>query len=161
MIVKRSPLDLAEFALVNQQYKFTPPDEGEVDVGALVDQYEIDIDFSINTQDNIRFQVYVAIGVNKNGALPGYAISSEGIGFFDFSKAADISKKEKGEFLQFSGISICINQLRGIISSLTANGPFGKYLLPSIDVNDLLQKKVKALSKHVNKTTRKPKASQK
>ncbi|SEL91758.1 hypothetical protein SAMN05421740_11385 [Parapedobacter koreensis] len=149
-------MDLAEFALVNQQYKFTPPDEDKIDVGALVDQYEIDIDFSINTQDNIRFQVYVAIGVNKNGALPGYAISSEGVGFFDFSKAADISKKEKGEFLQFSGISICINQMRGIIATLTSNGPFGKYLLPSIDVNDLLSEKLKAISKGGAKS---PKAS--
>ncbi|MEC3879338.1 hypothetical protein [Parapedobacter sp. 10938] len=146
MIAKRSPLDLAEFALLSQQYKFTPLDDG-VNVMALMDGYEIDIDFSISTRDDIQFQLYVSIGINKKGVLPGYTISLEGVGFFDFANAGDISKKEKGEFLQFSGISICINQLRGIIISLTSNGPLGKYLLPSIDVNDLLAEKLKTISK--------------
>lgn len=155
MIANRSPLDLAEFALISQQYKFTPPDDG-IDVMALMDGYEIDIDFSINTRDDIQFQMYVSIGINKNGILPGYIISSEGVGFFDFANAGDLSKKEKGEFLQVSGISICINQLRGIIISLTSNGPLGKYLLPSIDVNDLLNEKLKAISKGGAKS---PKAS--
>src|SRR5690554_2942309 len=61
----------------------------------------------------------------------GYFLASTGVGFFDFSRTPDISEQEKRDFLQMSGISICINQLRGVIAALTANAPYGRYLLPS------------------------------
>lgn len=146
MIAKRSSLDLAEFILINQQYQFTfPPEEEES--GAIMADYIVDIDFSINSLDNQVFQLYVSIGVNREKLLSGYTIYSEGVGFFDFSKSPKLTIKEKRDFLQFSGISICINQLRSIIGSLTAHGPFGKYLLPAIDVNDLLAQKMKIFEK--------------
>jgi preprotein translocase subunit SecB len=43
--------------------------------------------------------------------------------------------------LHFSGINICVNSLRNIIATVTANGLFGKYTLPSIDVNQLIADK--------------------
>lgn len=156
MIVKRSPLDLAEFALINQEFKFIHH-EDQPEVEALFEQYVIDIDFSINTSDSIHFQVLVKIVVNPDQSLPGYYIASTGVGFFDFSQSPSISLEGKRDFLQLSGISICINQLRGIIAMLTANAPFGKYLLPAIDVNDLLKQKVDSLKKKDVKQTRKTK----
>lgn len=156
MIVKRSPLDLAEFALIDQEFKFVQP-EDQTEVETIFDQYAIDIDFSINTPDEVHFQILVKIGVNPGQQLPGYCIASTGVGFFDFSRSPSLSQQEKRDFLQLSGISICINQLRGIMATLTANAPFGKYLLPAIDVNDLLKQKVDSLKKKDVKQTRKTK----
>lgn len=147
MIAKRAALDLKDFALLHQQYQFTPPAEEDIDVEATLAAYVVEIDFSINSADGQIFQLFVGISVNRDGALPGYTMYCKGAGVFDFSEAPKLTEKEKGDFLQLSGISICVNQLRGIISSLTAQGPFGRYLLPAIDVNDLLQQKVKSLEK--------------
>jgi preprotein translocase subunit SecB len=57
--------------------------------------------------------------------------------------------------LQFSAVSIALNSLRGFISSLTANAPFGRYILPSIDVNDLFRQKAKVNVKPVVKRKKK------
>jgi preprotein translocase subunit SecB len=43
--------------------------------------------------------------------------------------------------LTHSAIPIVIGQIRSYISTLTALGPFGSYLLPSIDMNHLLEMK--------------------
>jgi preprotein translocase subunit SecB len=156
MIVKRSLLDLSEFVLIEQEFKFIQP-ENQTEVEAVFDQYVIDIDFSINTPDEVHFQILVKISINPDQQLPGYCITSTGVGFFDFSRTPSINQQEKRDFLQFSGISICINQLRGIMAALTANAPFGKYLLPAIDVNDLLKQKVDSLKKKDVKQSRKTK----
>lgn len=156
MIIKRSPLDLAEFVLIDQQYKFIEA-EGDVPDRSFFDQYDIDIDFSINTPDHLHFQIMVKIEVNPEQKLPGYFLASTGVGFFDFSRTPDISEQEKRDFLQMSGISICINQLRGVIAALTANAPYGRYLLPSIDVNDLLSQKAISLKEKGDKRDRKSK----
>lgn len=147
MIAKRSALDLKDFALLHQQYQFTPPVDDEIDVRNTFDEYVVEIDFSIAHSDGDTFQLFVGIAINKDCKLPGYTIYCKGAGVFDFSKFPNLTEREKGDFLQLSGISICINQLRGIIASLTAHGPFGRYLLPAIDVNDLLKQKVQSLQK--------------
>jgi preprotein translocase subunit SecB len=71
----------------------------------------------------------------------GYNIFAEGVGIFEFDKSDAITEAEIGNYLYFSGISICINGLRSIISNVTSHGPFGKFTLPSIDVNSLLIEK--------------------
>ncbi len=150
MIAKRSLLDLANFLLVEQVFQYSHP-EGELKKRDLFDSYPIDINFSINTDDRVTFQILVRIEINAPQELPGYHILSTGIGVFDFSKTPEMHDEEKAKFLNLSGVSICINQLRGIISTITANGPFGRYLLPSIDVDDLLKQKVKSVSKEESK----------
>src|SRR5690606_33175232 len=132
-----------------------PPAQEGVNIESILDAYKIDVDFSINTADEQVFQLYMEIAINNDKSLPGYSIYSQGVGLFDFSRFPKLTQKEKRDFLQFSGISICINQLRGIINLLTTHGPFGKYLLPAIDVNDLLKQKVKSLEKPVKSRTKK------
>jgi hypothetical protein len=41
----------------------------------------------------------------------------------------------------FSGVSICITNLRAFIANLTSSYPLGRFNFPAIDVNDLIQKK--------------------
>jgi preprotein translocase subunit SecB len=153
MIALRSVFDLQEFVILKNFYEFQPPPKGNVSISELTADYIIDIDFTIKPQnkEHLSFQVFVKIEVNKDFVLPGYDLFIEGLGFFKFDKKDGLSDDEKLTFLQTSGISICINCLRSILGGLTAHGPFGKYLLPSIDVNDLLNQKTIRMEKMLKK----------
>jgi len=143
MIAKKSPLILKNFLLLKQTVEFVPTSSNKtIDVQKITDQYPVDIDFVIQDSQKPLYQLFVKIEINfSEQKLPGYSIFSEGVGVFEFDKSVADNETEKGNFLYFSGISICINSLRSIISGVTSHGPFGKYSLPSIDVNELLKDK--------------------
>ena len=82
--------------------------------------------------------------------MPGYLIFADGVAVFNLSSTSTLSAEDKESLIQYSAISIALNSLRGFIASLTANAPFGRYTIPSIDVNDLF-KKIESSSEKVCK----------
>ena len=140
MKVKKSPFILKSFLLLKQNIDFISMDtEASPDVLSLFDSYNIDIDFAVNDVDKTFTNIFVKIEVNTDkNHKAGYKITAEGVGVFEFEKQAKLTKQQKANYIYFSGISICINSLRAIITNITAYCPFGKYTLPSIDVNSLL-----------------------
>lgn len=149
-----SPLILLDFAIINSSFKFiAPPDNS--DIRKLVSEYLIDIDFAI-IQELESTRVFIKTSVNQSETeTPGYSIFAEGVAVFDISKTATLTEDDKKALLQYSAVSIALNSLRGFITSLTANAPFGRYILPSIDVNDLFQQKAKAIQKPIAKKKKK------
>jgi len=143
MIAKKSPFILKNFLLLKQSIEFIPPSNDPVqNIPVITDLYNIDIDFSIQVPQNSLYQIFLKIEINfSEQKHPGYSMFSEGVGIFEFDSSVEKNEAEKNNYLYFSGISICINSLRAIISSITSHGPFGKYTLPSIDVNELLKDK--------------------
>ncbi|GAA4308000.1 hypothetical protein [Compostibacter hankyongensis] len=143
MEAQLSPLVLLDFAIINSIFKFIAPPEN-VEVQKLVSEYLIDIDFAI-IQEEDGARVFVKSAINQGETeSPGYSIFAEGVAILELSKTATLTEKDRKALLQYSAVSIALNSLRGFISSLTANAPFGKYILPSIDVNNLFQQKAKA-----------------
>ena len=149
-----SPLILLDFAIINSSFKFiAPPDNS--DIRKIVSDYLIDIDFAI-VQEPESTRVFIKTSVNQSETeFPGYSIFAEGVAVFDISKTAKLTEDDKKSLLQFSAVSIALNSLRGFISSLTANAPFGRYTLPSIDVNDLFQQKAEVNVKPIGKRKKK------
>lgn len=143
-----SPLVLNDFAIINCNFKFTaPPDK--TDIRKIVEEYALDIDSAIvKDKDNTRIFIKTAINQGDNN-LPGYSIFAEGVAIFELISTNSLSEEDKKSLLQYSAVSIAINSLRGFISSLTSNAPFGKYILPSIDVNNLFQQKVDTPKKKI------------
>jgi preprotein translocase subunit SecB len=143
MIAKKSPFILRNFLLLKQNIEFVSPQNGEtVNIPELLDSYIVDIDFVIPNNKDSFYEIFIKVAVNNSEQKQaGYSIFAEGVGIFEFDKLIPITESEKGNYLYFSGISICINGLRSIISNVTSHSPFGKYTLPSIDVNSLLIEK--------------------
>jgi len=79
---------------------------------------------------------------NGEKKLPGYSIFAEGVAFFNLEDKTSLSEEDKFSLLNFSAFSIALNSLRGFVTSLTANAPWGKYTFPSIDVNDIFKQKM-------------------
>lgn len=141
MIPIASPLNIIDFAVLEFQFKFVPPKaKPELDLKQYFDKYELDIDFTINTSDKI--QVFIKAEINRGKKiLPGYSILAEIACVFDFNNEIEITKEAKHSIEGFSTIYIALNSLRGFINQITATGPLGKYIFPSIDLNDLVKKK--------------------
>lgn len=156
MRAKKSALELLDFTLLQAYYKFVHIENHGLDPDEVVKDYPIDIDFLVRTEDEQEFRIFLKIAVNDEEQLPGYSLLLEGVATFTFESEPEISKSEKASYLQTSGLSICINNLRNIISALTYNGPYSVYLLPAIDLNDLLDKKREMIqnSKPVKKKRR-------
>ncbi|GAO30417.1 hypothetical protein JCM15548_12685 [Geofilum rubicundum JCM 15548] len=53
----------------------------------------------------------------------------------------DISEDVLNNLKFFSSVNIVIGYLRSTINSFTASAPFGPYLLPPVDMQDLFKKK--------------------
>jgi hypothetical protein len=141
---KVSPLQIIDFAITSFEFSMVYP-SAEEDVTVHFKNYDLDIDFGLSTDDFVRAFIKAEINRGEN-RKHGYSIFAEAVCIFSFEDAglpADVKNSLEG----FSTIYIALNSLRGLISNFTANAPFGRYILPSIDLNDLIEKKKASLLK--------------
>lgn len=157
MIPLLSPLILVDFSILNSNFQFIAPVDEEIGNDFFAN-YEIDLDFAIFTEDDTKIFVKVAINQVENPAA-GYSIFAEGVAFFKLDESVELSEEDKVSLLQFSGFSITLNSLRGFITALTSIAPLGKYILPSIDVNDAFRQKSKKLESRSGKVEGKSKST--
>ncbi len=140
---------LIDFAILNSNFKFTPPPI-ETDIPTLISTYEIDIDFAVVENKDEHIRVFVKTSINQGAnEKAGYSIFAEGASIFNLLKDENMPEDELKSLVQ-SSISIALNNLRGFISSLTSNAPFGRYILPSIDMRDLISQKAHAIQEKRN-----------
>jgi len=152
---KFSSLHLIDFAIINCRFNFTTI-TGNKQIVNVMNSYEIDLDYSI-TYTNEVYRVFTKTSINfGENILEGYSIFAEGVSIFNFNKSEELTKTEKQQFLQFSAVSIGLSCLRGFIADLTSSSPYGRYLMPTIDLAELNNQKTKLISianKEEGKTT--------
>jgi preprotein translocase subunit SecB len=142
MEVKLSPLKLMEFALLRCVYDFKAP-SSEEEFSNLYDNYSLDIEFDINPTNTGLYHLSMKVSVNTGESIaPGYSITAEGLSIYDFDSREKISDDEKRSMLNYSGVSISINNLRSAIMNITGMAPFGRYIFPPVDVVELLNKRL-------------------
>jgi len=141
MIATKSPLFLREFTILKSICEVIPFAEDNVDIKSVLANYPIDIDFGRqdDAENNIN-AVYVKVTINPE-KCPGYSIYVEGVGIFSFEEKANLSSDEKNSLIQYSGVTICITNLRAYVANITAYYPFGKFNFATIDMIDLMKQK--------------------
>ncbi len=147
MKATNSPLQIIDFALTRMDFHtITPADASSdhLDMAALFNEYEVDIDFGIEMKQFIAVRVIAKINYGSK-KLPGYSICAEAGTFYRFGDDIALTDQQRAEIEGFSTIYIGLNVLRGLISGFTANAPFGRYILPSINLNELIAAKRKEL----------------
>lgn len=136
MIIKLSPLELKDFFLLKVECKFTAPKDGS-DIREFFPNYVVDINFakrSLPKNDNI-VSIFMRIIINNDETkenLPGYHLLFEGVGVYDFEKIKEESERNS---LMSSAVNMTLSYLRSDVANITGHLPFGKYLLPSIDMS--------------------------
>lgn len=152
MKVKKAPLVLHDFFVVDTKYKFNDLGNSKVDIRETFNNYELDFDFTAREQENGEIFLFTKISINNiETPLPGYIIFLEGVSIFSFDAKAKLSEKEKTDYIYISGLSIGINNLRTYLTNTTSYYPFGKYQLPAIDIGALHQERKKLQKKKTKK----------
>ena len=144
-----SPLKLTSFALLRASYEYIVPGKVKKNTtpNNFFDDYEIDIDFS-HQEEGCGIAVMVKVEVNNiKKAKPGYKLFVEAGGTFSLPAKETLKEEVYNNLYFYSTVSIVIGNIRNIIAATTANGPFGTYLLPSIDINSLFKAKKEGLAK--------------
>ena len=144
MKAKFSPLQLLDFKLLESHYEFIVPKEDDINVKDLFQSYPVDIDFGIGkTGIEGEIQLFTQIQVNFETEPPisGYKLMVEGGGTFAIKDPENIEEGLRNNLTQFSTLNMMINNLRNIIYQITNLGPMGGYLLPPIDISQLLRDK--------------------
>lgn len=142
MIAKPSAIKLENFAVLQMHYEFEQPKRKPKDIQKLIDSYEIDVDFAHHEDDGDgTIKVFVKIGINQvKKTIPGYKLLVEGFGIFRLGEEG-LSEQQINNLKYYSTVSILIGYLRNSLSGITASAPFGPYLLPPIDMQELFKTK--------------------
>ena len=141
MKVKKSILTLREFWVVESNLVSVLP----VKENQLFEDISLDIDFDIlEGEDNFKLILRIEGNKGKKKKI-GYSFTIVSEGIFNFTKK--IEEKETNSMLLFSALPMMIANVRGYLANISAYAPFGKYLLPSIDMKDLIENKQKMVSR--------------
>ncbi len=144
-----SPLNMIDSFLLKSNIEVVEQDIDEKDaIDEIFINYVVDIDFFVKEINDTQFHVFSKAIIN-NGSKPkaGYRIFAESLTIFSIPDAADLKKAEEKNLKSISAIGIAIGNLRMQISNLTGNFPFGRYIMPALDINSLLKWKSEQYSK--------------
>lgn len=144
MLVEKSPLILEEVFIIASNLISIPSPEGAV---SQVNDFDIDVDFNVfnNIANPDSKKVVVSVsGNNPENPLPGYSFSVVAQGVFKYDPEVKVKKKDRDFLITHSAIPILIGQIRSYLTTLTAIGPYGPYVLPGINMNHLLAVKSRA-----------------
>lgn len=143
MKVKKSPLSFINTRLLESNIKLviTPSKNyTNEEVLKMSEKYDIDIDYARPKVENNIIQVFMKASINDNQKFDGYKILCECVCMFTLDET-NLSKDEINNLKNYSTLYITLNTLRNFILDATAKFPLGIYLLPSIDLNELIKQK--------------------
>ena len=143
MKIKKSELQIIDFNLLGINIISFP--ENENVNNETRNKFDIDFDVFINTDNDRQFKIMIRLNNFKDeGFQSGYGIDVTGEFKFKFDKKSDLSEDKRSQLVSRSALPMAIAHLRSIIALTTSNF-YGSYFLPSIDLNHLLQKKLKSI----------------
>lgn len=137
---KNSPLSLKDIYIIATNVIAIPTPD---DYDGEINSFPIDIDFDIyQDEDESQFKIVVSVdGNDPENSSPGYCFNIISEGIFILDKDTKIKASDKDALLSRSAIPIVLGHIRAHLSSITASGPYDRYLLPVVDFNDLLHQK--------------------
>ena len=145
MIAESSFFQFDDFLVLRYSCEFIDPSSKQKDlkIKSITDKYIVDVDFTIVKKDEENKNLtYCKISINNSDKkLPGYSIFAEGVGVFDGDLGKELEQNRYINEIQIPAIAHGINHLRNFIMNATSQSPFGKYVVPFLDLGKLIKSK--------------------
>jgi len=94
------------------------------------------IDFDISkSNDSKKFQIFLTVQSNTDQKKPGYAFEITLLGDF---KVDEDDPDKRGKLVLYSALPSLINHARTILTTLSSQSMHGPYVMPMIDVQQLI-----------------------
>jgi len=144
MEIKRSDLKLEKFTMLACNF-VTVPSEKKLSKEALKN-IPIDLDFDILRNKKNSSKVKIILELNSNFSEkpePGYMFSTVAEAEYNIKGLGKMPEEKQNRYILFTALPLAIAMVRSHLYSGSSNYPYGHYLLPSIDLPDLFEKKFK------------------
>lgn len=111
-------------------------------VKETINQQSFSVDFEVfeNEDDNRFFFIELNINRSKRKKQAGYSFNISIVANFELTNRSEIPEKKELQYILFSALPMVISLARSEISHITSSGIYGKYILPSINLPDLVKK---------------------
>lgn len=98
---------------------------------------DLDYKFFKHNKYSKKFQIVLKLNLNPEENEPGYIINLEAIGEFEFPESI---KEENHDKLLFNTcVPLMLGNIRGTLMMITSPLVFGKYMLPSLSMQDIIE----------------------
>lgn len=129
---------LEEFFLSSLHLDHKPPTNGENDPSEVSAQFDYTIGVHNVKKNHFRMALKVKIQEYKDDKTPiGITLASEIIGFFSLDES--IPQPEMEFRARTNGLSVLYGLLRGTVASCTGLLQGGKFIMPSINPQEIVQ----------------------
>ncbi|MCF7920569.1 MAG: hypothetical protein K9N06_11715 [Candidatus Cloacimonetes bacterium] len=148
--VKESPLKLIEIISIEHSVKtVTIPDVTEVNLRDS--NIKVDFDKYDKVDNNDFFSVCLKLDISPKREKQGYKIKCVVNGYFFIN---DRINNPDATGLEKSALAIVISYSRAYIKTLTYNCRWGKYILPTFDMKDVVDKKIEKLRQKLQENSK-------
>jgi preprotein translocase subunit SecB len=142
MRILKSNLELELFNILSCLIE-TIPTKSKI-TSAILSKNPVELDFDIlhNSKNSNKIRILVHIQTpNDVKEIRGYRFSIISEAFFYIKGLRTKPAKEQNQYILFTAVPIAIAMVRSHLYNVTANFPYPQYILPSIDLRDLFEKK--------------------
>ena len=146
MEIKRSDLILEKFTMLACKFISVPSDKKVTK--EMLKNIPIDLDFDILTNKKNSSKVKIVLELHSNEIetpLPGYMYSILAEAEFNIKALGKMPEEKQNRYILFTALPLAIAMVRSHLYSVSSDFPFGHYLMPSIDLPDLFEKKFNAV----------------
>lgn len=143
MIAVNAKIQQTKFVVLSSSIKTHIVKE---DTSIDLSKIPIDTDYQILThQDQGPHTARVVLTINGNStkAVSGYVFELRFGAEYKLAEEIDPESREYADLLHFSALTCVINEARTYLQAQTAFFPFGSYIMPMIDMQDLVRQKAK------------------
>jgi len=142
MEIRRSNLKLNKFTMLACNFATVPSDKKVT--SESLKNIPIDLDFDILTNKKNSSRVKIVLEFHSNeieNPLPGYMYSVIAEAEYNIKGLAKMPEDKRNRYILFTALPLAIAMVRSHLYSVSSNFPYGHYLMPSIDLPDLFEKK--------------------
>ena len=131
-------LSLENFFMTRLSIDWHAPDKPLAEPDAIKTIYNIDYDVRRRKDDEHLFALTMRFTlIAKKGRKPiGYEINTEITGLFRFPEGTDETTMQK--FIRLNGTFILYGILRGEVAIFTGSFPKGKFILPAVNMQEIV-----------------------
>ncbi len=150
MEIKRSPLIYEDFVILDSHIQTIVKDNS---VKCDLDNIPLEIDFETLVSKDNDEKYNLALNINGNdikNPVMGYKFSIIANGFFELKKINEDNEDKANQFLLYSALPMLISSVRNYLINITSYAPYGKYILPAIDLPDLIKQKFENMNSSDN-----------
>ncbi len=141
MDIKRSELQQQLFVVLSSEISVDSIDENDSSKKNL-DLLDIDFNLWTNEEnDHLLRVIFTISGAQRQGNIPGLKFKVQAGCDFEIDRSLHSESAEFISLAKFSSVGITYNNIRAYLQSVSSYYPVPVYILPTIDINDLWDKK--------------------